>query len=148
MDLLKRYFDLQQQIFDHFHYTEDWVVIPLDDATNKYWFYVQNDSGRGIVCWSDDPWTIESAEAGDEVYSGHIYTQRFLPKYVYRTEEYTMISVDTQVDGNKFLMVFSNDRECHDRDIKVAYLDAWGDCDVTEDDIDKIETPAADAADA
>jgi hypothetical protein len=36
MQLLKDYFALQQQIHDYFGYEEDWVTIPLDDATDMY----------------------------------------------------------------------------------------------------------------
>ncbi len=30
---------------------------------------------------------------------------------VYRGQDYTMISVDTHVDGNKFLQIFDNKKE-------------------------------------
>ena len=31
--LLDDYFKLQKEIYDHFGYTEDWVVIPIEDST-------------------------------------------------------------------------------------------------------------------
>jgi hypothetical protein len=47
----------------------------------------------------------------EDGYAAEIYTQRFLPKWVYRGAEYTMVCVDTRTDGNKFLMVFDNKKE-------------------------------------
>lgn len=96
MQLLNEYFELQRKIYEYFRYKEDWVVIPLDDATEYYWYLEQYESGYGqVYFWKD-------------YYGDEIYTQRFLPKWVYVGEEYTMISVDTHTDGNKFLRVFSN----------------------------------------
>lgn len=46
-----------------------------------------------------------------QMYSNEIYTQRFLPKWVYRGKDYTMICVDTHTDGNKFLQIFDNSKE-------------------------------------
>jgi hypothetical protein len=50
------------------------------------------------------------AGTGD-YYQNDIYTNRFLPKWVYRGPEYTMIVVDTHTDGNQLLQVFANDKE-------------------------------------
>lgn len=44
-------------------------------------------------------------------YVDEIYAQRFYEKWVYRGNEFTMIFVDTHMDGNKFFAVFSNDKE-------------------------------------
>ena len=100
MELLKQYFDLQRQIHEYFGYEEDWKVIPLDDQTGMYWA-IEGDE----VFWAHSE---EDFRSGD-YYGGVIYTQRFLPQYVYEGEQYTMVSVDTQSDGNKFLIIFSND---------------------------------------
>lgn len=47
--------------------------------------------------------------------SGNFYIEqictRNLSKWVYRGEMYTMIVVDTQTDGNKFLRIFDNAKE-------------------------------------
>jgi hypothetical protein len=114
MELLTQYFDLQKQIHAHFGYKQDWVVIPLHDEREMYWHLQSNDQGGGTVWFSDVEMTPESISTGDHLYSNVVYTQRFLPKWVYRTDEYTMICVDTRTDGNKFLSVFSNDKELTD----------------------------------
>lgn len=100
---LKRYFELQQQIYDYFGYVEDWRVIPLDDATEYYWRLF--GEGPGFVIFAD---TEDKLKSDGDYYRSEIYTQRFLPKWVYRGADYTMICVDTRTDGNTFLQVFSN----------------------------------------
>ena len=110
MKLLQDYFALQKLIFEYFGYVEDWKVIPLDDATEFYWQLNENSDGSGEVLFSEHIENLKDIEAG-EYYSNEIYTQRFLPKWVYRGQDYTMISVDTHVDGNKFLQIFDNKKE-------------------------------------
>jgi len=111
MQLIDDYFKLQKEIYDHFGYVEDWVTIPLDDARDYVWKIVGGD--KGSVVFADSIEQLNDEEVGD-YYSNEIYTQRFLPKWVYRTEDYTMICVDTHTDGNKFLQVFDNSKEIKD----------------------------------
>lgn len=113
MKLLNDYFALQKQIYDYFGYAEDWKVIPLEDSTQYYWQLEENSDGSGVVRFSEDAEKLEDIDAG-EYYEHEIYTQRFLPKWVYRTDDYTMISVDTHTDGNKFLAIFDNQKEIKD----------------------------------
>jgi hypothetical protein len=106
MELLKEYFRLQKEIYQYFGYVEDWVVIPLEDATKYNWYF----DGR-LVHFSEKPFTVELVSEGKEMYQNELYTQRFLPKWVYEGPEYTMICVDTHTDGNKFLQVFDNSKK-------------------------------------
>jgi hypothetical protein len=98
MKLLDDYFVLQQQIYDYFGYQEDWAVIPLDDATEYYWQLINK---KGNVQFAK---TKEDLQDTENYYGEDIY-------YVYRAANYTMIMVDTYVDGNKFLRVFDNTKE-------------------------------------
>jgi hypothetical protein len=122
MKLLTEYFELQKKVHDYFGYVEDWVAIPLDDGTNYFWKIDENEHGGGSVRFAEDIETLQNSwmapwgNNGDEVevgdyYENIIYTQRFLPKWIYRGEDYTMICVDTRTDGNKFLQVFDNTKE-------------------------------------
>lgn len=106
MELLKEYFRIQKQIYDYFGYVEDWVAIPIDDSTMYYWF-IEGDEKYGSVVFANEMKDFIS----DEYYSNEIYRQRFLPKWVYRSNDYTMICVDTHIDGNKFLQIFDNKKE-------------------------------------
>ena len=109
MELLKAYFNVRQSVYDYFGYVEDWRVIPLDDATDYFWTLHQDAEGRGFVGFAD---SLEELEAEDgNYYQNDIYTQRFLPKWVYRGRDYTMICVDTHTDGNQFLQIFDNAKE-------------------------------------
>jgi hypothetical protein len=108
MQLLNEYNAKRQELFDYFGYVEDWVAIPVDDATMYYWRLTGDGRGDEVLFAG----TLE--ELNDETgnfYSNEIYTQRFLPKWVYRGADYTMVVVDTHTDGNKFLQIFDNAKE-------------------------------------
>ncbi len=105
--LLDMYFKLQDDIHAYFGYEEDWVVLPLDDGREYFW---NLDEERGVVQFAKTP-TDLIAGVGGEYYENSIYTQRCLPKFVYRTDEFTMICVDTNTDGNKFLQIFDNKKD-------------------------------------
>lgn len=88
----------------------------MSDERGKWWFIrgAEDDTGRGgeVVMqyqpYEDyDPKLVEDGQC----ISWNIYTQRFLPKWVFRGAEYTMVCCDTGVDGNKYLGIFSNDQE-------------------------------------
>ncbi len=108
MKLLNEYFEIQKHIHDYFGYVEDWVVIPMEDVTDYYWTLDQDETGNGFVRFAK---TVEELDSDGDYYENEIYTQRFLPKWVYRGEDYTMICVDTHTDGNKCLQIFDNDKE-------------------------------------
>jgi hypothetical protein len=113
MKILNKYFKLQKEIYDYFDYQEDWVKIPIDDATDCYW-KIQGTETRGSVIFAKEKKYLING-SGD-TYSNEIYTQRFLKKWVYRAEDYTMICVDTHCDGNKFLQIFDNSKEVKNED--------------------------------
>ena len=108
--MFDEYFKLQKEIFDHFGYVEDWVVIPLVDHRGYYW-HLWGEAHGDSIGYSEEPLTQEIISEGKEYYESEIYTQRFLPKWVYRAEDFTLVCMDTQCDGNKFLGIFSNDKE-------------------------------------
>lgn len=108
MKLLKKYLKKQDELFEYFGYKEDWRAIPIDSATEYYWKIIGSEQ-KGHVGFADSEEELKS-ESG-QYYENEIYTQRFLPKWVYRGKDYTMIVVDTHVDGNKFLQIFDNSKE-------------------------------------
>ena len=102
-DIIDDYFNLLKKIHKYFGYKEDWCIFPLKDCREYYW-----------QLWTDEVIFHEDKEEVNEkgdYYSAEIYRQRFLKKWVYETEHYTMILVDTHVDGNKFLAIFDNDKK-------------------------------------
>lgn len=115
MQLLKDYYTLEKQIHDYFGYVEDWVTIPLDDATDMHWRIIGGEGYGGVVQYAESVDELPSDEdSGGEYYENEIYTQRFLPKWVYRASDYTMICVDTHTDGNHYLQIFDNSKEIKD----------------------------------
>lgn len=106
---LNAYRKLLKEIHEYFGYKEDWVVIPIEDRREFYW-HIEGAEDGGEVQYHEKPLTADLVEDGAH-YEDSIYTQRFLPKWVYRAEKYTMICVDTHTDGNKFLAIFANDKE-------------------------------------
>jgi len=106
---IDNYFQLVKEIHDYFGYEEDWVVIPLDDTRDYWWCLHQDENGRGHVDFGESKETVINSDGNQ--YQHEIYTQRFLPKYVYRAEKFTLISCDTHTDGNKFLCIFDNSKE-------------------------------------
>lgn len=109
MDLLDKYFEIQAEIYKHFGYQEDWVVIPLDDCREYFWHLTGEGHGDEVKYAKEEENLFEGTV--EDGYSNEIYTQRHLPKWVYRTDDYTMICVDTHCDGNKFLQIFDNAKE-------------------------------------
>ena len=108
MKLLDDYFALRNQVFEYFGYVEDWRVLPLDDARHFYWRL--DGEGPGLVTFAETEAGLDDTDEAD-AYENEIYTQRHLPKWVYRGAEYTMIVVDTHTDGNQLLQIFANAKE-------------------------------------
>jgi hypothetical protein len=98
---------MRAELLAYFGYVEGWRVLPLDDARQYFWKL--DGEGPGTVKYADTE--EELAKETGQYYTGEIYTYRHLPKWVYRGADFTMIVVDTNTDGNKFLQVFTNANE-------------------------------------
>lgn len=103
MKILDEYLNLQKEIYNYFGFEENWVVIPIDDRRKYFWRIVDED----IIYGHKEDIIYDSGD----YYSDEIYKQRFYNKWVYRGEEYTMVMVDTHIDGNKFLAIYDNSKE-------------------------------------
>jgi hypothetical protein len=81
------------EIHSYFGYEPEWRVYPIDDMTDVMWkisgTVVKFMDGKGIE--------YEMSTYGTNP--------------IYKGAEYTMICVDTQTDGNKFLSIFDNSKE-------------------------------------
>lgn len=104
MKLIDDYEKALQAIYDHVGFKEDWVIYPISDETNMYW-----KIGNETVYYGETPEDVTGET--DDSYSGSIYTQRFYEKWVYRGADFTMIFLDTQVDGMKYFSIFDNAKE-------------------------------------
>jgi hypothetical protein len=79
-NLLKQYFDLQKDIHNYFNYKEDWVTIPLSDETEHEWMLIGDGTSSSDVIYYGPILNAETINAGIDIYSGHLYTQRFLSR--------------------------------------------------------------------
>lgn len=122
MKTIDEYFKLQKEIHDYFDYVEDWKVIPLADYTDMHWIILSD----GDILYFEEPLTDTVMEEG-QFYSGRVYTQRFLDKHVYEKDDYTMVCLDTQCDGNKVLAVFETKKgpSKNLQTIEAAYKKFW-----------------------
>jgi hypothetical protein len=117
---IDQYFTLLREVYDYFGYVEDWCVFPLHDDRDYYWFVDGGDErgmdGTLILSADEDVreqrrrWEEEML-GGDRHYENPIYTQRHLPRWIWRADRYTMVLVDTYTDGNKWLSVLDNGKE-------------------------------------
>jgi hypothetical protein len=113
------FFECKSIVHAYFDYTEDWVDIPLHDSTEMFWRLRREPGAHGSIktgrgCSVRYAKSLEGLDSTDEFYVNEVWTQRFLPKWVYRAKEHTMICVQTGVDGNRYLQIFSNDKEVKD----------------------------------
>lgn len=128
--LINNYLEAEKAIYKHTGYVEDWARIPLDIVSNHFWCVDENEreyvkhcpQRAGIEFWlrhsrEDDrvkpckgcehckkPDCDEWGPFGKSFYGGPIYTQRHLPRWVYRGTELTIICHDTQQDLNRVLL--------------------------------------------
>jgi len=108
--IIDQYNAAKQAIFDHVGYVENWVVIPLNDDREMFWRLEGGEGVGGVLCYAPTEHDLHD-EAGSVYYEDEIYTQRFLPKWVYRGAEFTIVCCNPGVDGNKFLRILDNTKE-------------------------------------
>jgi hypothetical protein len=109
MKELDDFLDAKEKVFKYFEYKESHRVVPIVDFRKYYWAIIDNEAQGEIVFHEEE--LTEERLSDEDYYTAEIYTQRFLKKWVYRKNLYTMIYVDIQIDDNKFLAIFSNKKE-------------------------------------
>lgn len=111
-----RYFEARSVIFKHVGYVEDWRYLPINDSRDQFWSVDEFENTwvrfsakrKALEFWlENDDW----GQHGDEVYENSIYTNRHLPKWVYRGTKMTIVVADTHTDGNQYLQLFRNENE-------------------------------------
>lgn len=115
-DALDAFAAARKEIFEHVGYIEDWCVLPLDDSRDQWWHvdarechHVKFSPNRdALVHWLKHD---DYGPYGNVLYENVIYTNRHLPKWVYRGKDIVLVVADTQTDGNKNLQIFRVDME-------------------------------------
>lgn len=111
MNKIDNYFTVLEELHSYFGYVENWRIFPTVDERRSYWYINESANGGGDVNYGDSKEQVLDDNAGD-FYSGEIYTQRHLSKWVYESEDgkYTMALVATGCDNNIFFMVLDNEK--------------------------------------
>lgn len=107
-DLVNNFFKFEEELCKAFGYTHDWRIFPIVDERENYWGLTE---GEKKVCHSPLANNVGGEIDGNQCYSASVYTYRHLSKWVYRTEKYTMILMDTHCDGNIYLGIFDSSKE-------------------------------------
>jgi hypothetical protein len=102
---MENYNKALQDLYDHVGFKEDWVVYPIDDCTDKYW-YVNEEYKE--VHYADTQ--KELNDEYDNYYVDEIYTQRFYQKWIYRGKDLTLIFCNPGVDGMIYFRIFDNNK--------------------------------------
>lgn len=115
-DVVDAYFERRLAIFKHVGYVEDWRILPIVDYRTDYWSVDEferehvrfSPSREALAYWLKHD---DYGKYGDRLYENAIYTQRHLPRWIYRGKELTIAVVDTHTDGNQYLQLLANERE-------------------------------------
>jgi hypothetical protein len=108
MNIIDKYREAKQELYDHVGFTEDWVVCPIEDNTEMFW----NVDGD-VVKYADNEEDFYDEDG--QYYEDDIYTQRFYKKWVYKGNDFTMIFCDPHVDGVKWFRFFDNKKKLEKR---------------------------------
>jgi len=106
MDLVENYFKLREEVFESFGYQENWRAFPMEDRRMFLWYLDESGTEVSYAAKKED-----FNERVGNYYSDEVYKYRHLKERVYRNEKYTMILVDTHMDGNILLHIFDNEKE-------------------------------------
>jgi len=95
---LDEFFKLEREIYEHFGYEQQWRAFPIDDCREYFWGIDEHETE---VTYSSN----ETFKDENVLYSANIQGD------IYRKDDFTMIAVDTQADGNVFCQIFDNKKE-------------------------------------
>ncbi len=107
MNLIERFDNAKQDLYDHVGFKEDWVIYAIVNRTEMFWKITSNQ--KEVRFAETKKKFISTADSG--YYFNEILTHRNYNKSIYRGKEFTMILVNTNIDGNKFFAFYSNDKE-------------------------------------
>ena len=105
MNLVGTFERARDALYEHVGFKESYAVCQIDDRTEMFWFI---DEAENKVYFADDQTALFSDE---KFYEDEISGLSFYDKTIYRGKKYTMIIVNTHVDGNCFFAFYDNDKE-------------------------------------
>ena len=103
-ELLTKHEQIYDEVFTYFGYKGNWRELLIADKTDVFWYISENAEE---VRYSYQPLIPEDRHNTD--YSAYIMQN--LCYNICRGNDYTMIAIDTECDGNCFLAIFDNTKE-------------------------------------
>lgn len=104
-NLLNRYQEIEQQIYNYFGYEEEWRKMPLDDCTEYFWCF----DGNGNVHYCE---AKNKTLAKEIIKKGeHSYSDKIRKNIIHIKCDLTLICLNTNCDFNVFLSIFDNSKE-------------------------------------
>lgn len=138
MNKIDKYFDTKAELCKYFGLYPDWLEFPFDDCREMYWKidsnnvyyaekreyitnlkneFIEDEYYRDDICTKEyfqfwtKYWLHIQKDEQDTKFKDEIYTQRFYKKWIYRTEEFTLIFCDPHVDNCRWWRIFDNKKE-------------------------------------
>ena len=106
MELLDNYLDIQKKIYEHFGYSDDRGLLPISDLRQYFWRLMLDINH---IRFSENT----EALIGEYTVFYDYYDE--VDDVIYKTEEHTMILINPDYEGEKFLMIFDNKKEIIDK---------------------------------
>lgn len=104
-NLLNRYQEIEQQIYNYFGYKEDWSKFCIDDCTEYFWYFGKCEDV--FYCNARN-----KEEAKKIILIGiESYSCRIINNHIYKKNDLTLMLLNTECDGNIFLSIFDNSKE-------------------------------------
>lgn len=105
MNLMETFEKTRDALYEHVGFKESYAVCQIDDRTEMFWIINKEENK---VRFADEQTTLFSDE---KFYEDEISGLSFYNKTIYRGKKYTMIIVNTHVDGNCFFAFYDNKKE-------------------------------------
>ncbi len=106
MNLIERFDNAKQDLYDHVGFKEDWPVYPIANHTEMFWKIASDQKN---VRFAETKNKFISLDGG--YYFNEILNLIKYNKSIYRGKEFTMIFVDLTIDNIRYFAFFSNDKE-------------------------------------
>lgn len=104
-NLLNKYQEIEQQIYDYFDYEEEWSKFCIENCTEYFWYLGKCE--YVFYCNAKN-----KEEAKEIILIGvESYSSRIINNSIYKKNDLTLILLDTECDGNVFLSIFDNSKK-------------------------------------
>lgn len=104
MNIIERFDNAKQVLYDHIGFIENYLIYPIVNRTETFWQLSPTESSVKFA-------KEKFISSDGKYYFNLIFTNRYYNKSIYHGKELTMIFVDLTIDNIKYFAFFSNDKE-------------------------------------